>query len=85
MLLLDNLQTAVENSEQMCTNIVESIISKTFNYFMWTNHMNVLLPAKGSVKVPVVFNRCLTNLSVSEYYTITFDNTEYSIPNLVKH
>lgn len=51
---------------------------------MWRKHINVLLPAKGSVNVPVIFNKNLAYTSVSERYIIEFDNTEFIIPNLVK-
>lgn len=68
----------------MFKDIIISLIHKMFNYFMWKNHLNVLLPAKGSVKVPVVFNQNLAFSTVSERYIIKFDNiAEWTIPNLV--
>ncbi|XP_060872297.1 cilia- and flagella-associated protein 74-like [Metopolophium dirhodum] len=52
-----------------------------FSNFMWGHHINVLLPAKSSVRVPVIFNRTFANSSVTECYIIAFDNTEYTIPH----
>lgn len=69
----------------MFKDIIISLIHKMFNYFMWKNHLNVLLPAKKSVKVPVVFNKNLAYSTVSECYIIQFDKiAEWTIPNLVK-
>ncbi|CAI6362650.1 unnamed protein product [Macrosiphum euphorbiae] len=52
-----------------------------FSYFMWRHHINVLLPAKSSVRVPVIFNRTFAHSSVTECYIIAFDSTEYTIPH----
>lgn len=67
----------------MFKDIIGSAISTMFSYFMWKNHTNVLLPAKKSVNVPVIFNEHLACSSTSERYIIAFDNTEFQIPNLV--
>ncbi|VVC42104.1 Immunoglobulin-like fold [Cinara cedri] len=62
--------------------IITSIIYKMFCYFVWKNHIKVLLPARGTVKVPVIFNHNFAYSSISEDYIIAFDNTNYTIPNL---
>lgn len=83
-LFLEYSTEVIEKDNNLFNNIIDIIIHNMFTYFMWKNHINVLLPAKGSVKVPVIFNQNLAYSSVSEYYIIEFDNTDFVIPNLVK-
>lgn len=73
----------VKNDNIIPGTVINYVIQNIFSYFIWRNHTNVLLPAKRWVKVPVIFNRHMASSSVTERYTIAFDNTEYTIPNQV--
>jgi len=78
-----DLNETETNDNGIPGTIINYVIHKMFSYFMWRHHINVLLPAKSSVRVPVIFNRTLAHSSVTEFYIITFDNTEYTIPRQV--
>lgn len=80
---LNSVETVPDNSINIFQKIITTVIYKTFRYFVWTNHIKVLLPANGTVKVPVVFNHNFAYSSISENYIIAFDNTDYLIPNEV--
>jgi len=79
-----NSTETTKNDKNTFKDIIDSVINKMFSYFMWRNHINVLLPAKKTVNIPVTFNQNLANSSISECYVIVFDNTEFKIPNQVK-
>lgn len=70
----------VKNDKKMFENLIISVIHKIFSYFVWKNNTNVLLPAKKSVRIPVVFNQIFTYSSILETYLIVFDNSEHKIP-----
>ncbi|XP_022175737.1 uncharacterized protein LOC111037460 [Myzus persicae] len=74
-------ETEMDDNDVIPGTIIKYVIRQMFSNFMWRHHVNVLLPAKRSVKVPVIFNRNFAQSSVTEYFIIVFDNTEYSIPN----
>jgi len=76
-------ETKAVEDDTIPSKIIDYVINKMFSYFMWSHHINVLLPAKKYVKIPVIFNRDLANSSITERYTIVFDNTEYMIPKQV--
>lgn len=76
--------TNERNNDVHEDDVFHSIVHNNLNYFIWKNHINVLLPANGTVKVPVIFDQNLASSTISEYFTIEFDNTDYIIPNQVK-
>lgn len=65
-------------------DIINTVFHNMFRHFIWRNHHHVLLPARGSVKIPVKFNQNLARSSISECYTIAFTNDEHTIPDQVK-
>lgn len=79
-----NTRSTEDDKNNMFDEILNSVCRNVFRHFIWRHHLNVSLPARRSVKVPVIFNQNLARSSVSECYTISFHNTDYTIPNQVK-
>jgi hypothetical protein len=84
MAALNRTANAAKIDKNIFKDIIGSVVRKMFTYFRWRNNTNVLLPAKGSVRVPVIFNQNFAHSTVSESFVITFDSTDHDIPNQVK-
>ncbi|XP_050523831.1 uncharacterized protein LOC126895698 [Daktulosphaira vitifoliae] len=52
-----------------------------FSHFVWKKNTDVLLPAKGLIEIPVIFNHYITEIPVLEKYLVIFDQSSFEIPN----